>query len=91
MEGSQEIGPARWRQCGKLVHAVRAGTQEKKFYDESVKAVRAQLRAEFEALLLEDYRYAQVLTFYASPPYDVVWKSAYRSLRPSKCLHTCLI
>ncbi len=61
MEGSEGSGPARWRQCGKLVQAVRAGTQEKKFYDESVKALRAQLRGEFEALLLEEYTYAQVL------------------------------
>ena len=62
MEGSEGSGQARWRQCGRLVQAVRAGTQEKKFYDESVKALRAQLRAEFEALLLEDYSYAQVVT-----------------------------
>ena len=60
MEGSEEAAAARWRQCGRLVHAVRAGTQEKKFYDDSVKALRAQLRAEFEALLLDDYCYAQV-------------------------------
>ena len=60
MDGSEEKAAARWRQCGRLVQAVRAGTQEKKFYDESVKALRAQLRTEFEALLLEDYRYAQV-------------------------------
>ena len=60
MEGSEEAAAARWRQCGRLVHAVRAGTQEKKFYDDSVKALRAQLRAEFEALLLDDYSYAQV-------------------------------
>jgi len=82
MEGSQETGPARWRQCGKLVHAVRAGTQEKKFYDESVKALRAQLRAEFEALLLEDYRYAQVLTSYTSLLYDPS-----RHLHTADCLH----
>lgn len=62
MEGSEGSGQARWRQCGRLVQAVRAGTQEKKFYDESVKALRAQLRAEFETLLLEDYSYAQVPT-----------------------------
>ena len=61
MKGSEGSGPARWRQCGRLVQAVRAGTQEKKFYDESVKALRAQLRGEFEALLLEEYSYAQVL------------------------------
>lgn len=60
MEGSEESAAARWRQCGRLVQAVRAGTQEKMFYDDSVKALRAQLRAEFEALLLDDYRYAQV-------------------------------
>ena len=60
MEGSEEAAAARWRQCGRLVHAVRARTQEKKFYDDSVKALRAQLRAEFEALLLNDYCYAQV-------------------------------
>ena len=64
MDGSEEKAAARWRQCGRLVQAVRAGTQEKKFYDESVKALRAQLRAEFEALLLEDYRYAQVAKLY---------------------------
>lgn len=60
MEGSEEAAAARWRQCGRLVHAVRAVTQEKKFYDDSVKALRVQLRAEFEALLLDDYSYAQV-------------------------------
>ena len=36
------------------------GLKRRRFYDESVRALRAQLRAEFEALLLDDYGYAQV-------------------------------
>ena len=69
MDGSEGSGPARWRQCGRLVQAVRAGTQEKGFYDESVRALRAQLRAEFGALLLDDHGYAQVSAVLSMPIY----------------------
>ncbi len=65
MEFQGEAADGLWQHCKNVMQALRITAREKSFFDPGVSAARIQLRAAYEAFLLQEHSGAQVRAWLA--------------------------